>query len=74
MTARQHEMFAKPARSRVYRAHVVDAGNGPGPGHWAEFECGRCGWRSEWISIANVSEGKRGVPCPNCNKPTADQN
>lgn len=63
---RQAEMFERPTTRRVHRAHVVDAGHGPGPGRWAEFECSRCGWRSEWLRIANVSEGKRGVPCPDC--------
>lgn len=63
---RQVEMFDKPKKPRKVRAHIVDAGNGPGPGYWGEFEC-RCGWRSGWIEIANVTEGKRGVECPNCN-------
>lgn len=67
MMARQSEMFTKPAAPRIHRAHVVDAGHGPGPGMWAEFECSRCGWRSEWLHIENVTEGKRGVPCPKCN-------
>jgi hypothetical protein len=67
MSARQAEMFGKPTTPRVHRAHVVDAGHGPGPGRWAEFECSRCGWRSEWRHIENITEGKRGVPCPNCN-------
>jgi hypothetical protein len=60
-------LLDKPSRQRVYRAHVVDAGHGPGPGHWAEFECARCGWRSEWMHIENVTAGKRGIPCPVCN-------
>lgn len=68
--ARQGEMFVKAGRERRWRAHVVDAGNGPGPGHWAEFECGRCGWRSGWTKVKNFTEGKRGVPCPVCNKNT----
>ena len=64
---RQAEMFAKPSAPRVVRAHVVDAGNGPGPGHWCKFMCSKCGWHSEWQHVENVTEGKRGVPCPVCN-------
>lgn len=67
MAARQSEMFDKPRRPRVIRARIRDAGNGPGPGQWGEFECPRCGWRSGWVQIANVTTGKRGVPCEKCN-------
>lgn len=56
--ARQFQMFEEPPRPRVARAHVVNAGNGPGPGHWAEFMCAKCGWRSEWQHIANVTAAR----------------
>lgn len=65
---RQMELLPKPTRAPRKLMHVVDAGNGPGPGHWAAFECKRCGERSKWMRVENVTEAKRGIPCPKCNR------
>lgn len=62
-----------PRKPRVYRAHVVDAGNNccPDPGAgMAIFKCGRCGWESEWRPFRTVTEAKQGIPCEGtCNHP-----
>ena len=69
---RQAALFAAPRRPRIWRMHVADAGNGCNGDKIAEFECGRCGHRTGWIKIETVSEAKRGLPCPNCNRSTPD--
>ena len=72
--ARQQELFNdKPARakSRV-RAHVVDAGNCPGGGTMAMYECRRCGWKSGWRRSLTLMEPKKGVPCERCNTVSND--
>lgn len=69
--ARQHEMFEKPSKPKVWRAHVVDAGVSPyddGP-LIAQYGCNRCGWKSGWMKTDTVSEAKRGIPCECCNQP-----
>lgn len=66
--SRQLELLEKPTRSKPRALmHVCDAGCGPGSGHWAEFECKRCGHRSKWQRVESVTEAKRGIPCPKCN-------
>lgn len=66
-SARQRDLFGpKPRRPRVHRMHVIDAGAGA-VGLIARFQCSRCGDESDWLEIANVTEGKRGIPCPKCN-------
>jgi len=65
---RQMDLLPKPQRTPRKLMHVVDAGNGPGPGRWAAFECKHCGERSEWMRIQSVTEAKRGIPCPKCNR------
>ena len=47
-------------------AHVFDAGCSCET-NMARFECKRCGWQSEWLSVASISDGKRGIPCQTCN-------
>lgn len=64
---RQLDLLPKPKRTPRVLMHVVDAGNGPAPGHWAEFECDRCGYRSEWRPVESITDAKRGLPCPKCN-------
>ena len=34
----------------------------------ASFQCKRCGWQSEWLCFDNVTEIRRGIPCPKCNR------
>lgn len=50
------------------RMRVVDAGCIDGVGKVAIFECFRCGKETDWVPIKNVTEAKRGLPCPACNK------
>ena len=55
----------KPPRAKPrVMMHVIDAGD-----CIAKFECAKCGAKSEWVPIANITEGKRGIPCPTCNQP-----
>lgn len=32
------------------------------------FECQKCGHRTDWTFTRSVSDARRGVPCPTCNK------
>ena len=59
------ETKVQRAKPRVM-AHVFDAGCSCET-NLARFECKRCGWQSEWLSVASISDGKRGIPCPTCN-------
>jgi DNA-directed RNA polymerase subunit RPC12/RpoP len=56
-----------PRAPRILRMHVIDAGEGV-----AKFRCARCGYSSGWVSVRTVTEGKRGIPCPRCNRDAAD--
>lgn len=49
------------AKPRVMM-HVIDAGV-----DLALFECGRCGYNTDWVPYVSLSEAKRGMPCPDCN-------
>lgn len=50
--------------------HVVDAGD-----HFGEHEgaviavmqCNRCKHQTYWTVFKNVTEAKKGIPCPKCN-------
>jgi hypothetical protein len=66
-TARQADLFGRPKRKRVRMAHVVDAGNGC-ESMVVQFGCKVCDWRSDWMKMRTVTEGRRGVPCPKCNE------
>lgn len=70
---RENDLFpgTKPPRAapRVM-AHVVDAGCSCET-NLARFECKRCGWGSGWLSVASISDGKRGIPCQTCNQGAA---
>lgn len=66
--ARQGDLLPKPARLRVRRAHVIDAGIAPDGKNIALFECHRCGWCSGWRYISSVTGAKLGIPCPSCNR------
>jgi len=69
-TPRQGSLLPRPPRAApLKRMHVDDAGSFPDGSKAAAFLCARCGTRSDWQRIATVSEGKRGIPCPVCNKP-----
>lgn len=50
--------------------HVVDAGgdcSGSGS-HSVVFECAKCGHKTDWQKVESVTEGRRGIPCPICNR------
>ena len=53
--------------------HVTDAGDGSSFGceTICTFRC-RCGYESDWIPLKNITEAKRGLPCPACNKEKSD--
>jgi hypothetical protein len=75
MTARQAELFARPPRQRPrVMMHVVDAGNAAGAGKIIIFVCRSCGYSTNWIEdTKTVSENKRGMPCPQCNRGENDE-
>jgi hypothetical protein len=59
----------KPRSKPRKLMHVIDAGPGYDKGHdMAQFECNRCGHRSEWEQH-KFADIKRGIPCPVCNPP-----
>lgn len=61
-------MGIKPRRSPRTMMRVVDAGQSA-HGMVIQFECGKCGHNTGWIKDEKtVSENRRGMPCPECNK------
>jgi len=62
----------KPPRAKPRKLmHVVDCGNANCGGledgeQLVQFECARCGHKSDWLVMPNVTTAKRGVPCPVC--------
>ena len=57
-------LFELPKKPRQWRMRVADAGHG-----CIQFKCQRCGFDTGWIvDERSVSENKRGLPCPECNK------
>lgn len=63
---RQGELIGKPKKPRRVMAHMSDAGNFPDGRMAVLFVCRKCAW-SQWLAVANVTEGKRGHACPQCN-------
>ncbi|MDD2748654.1 hypothetical protein [Acidithiobacillus thiooxidans] len=63
----------KPPRRKPRKLmHVCDAyGDGPDHVHVC-FRCSRCGHETDWIDGLTVTEAKRGIPCPMCNKTEDD--
>ena len=59
----------KPARQAPRRLmHVCDAyGDGPDDNH-VRFHCAHCGHETDWVDGLTVTEAKRGMLCPECNK------
>ncbi|WP_321162953.1 hypothetical protein [Micavibrio aeruginosavorus] len=49
--------------------HFIDAGNGDGFGtpYCAQFQCRKCGRKSDWFGFTTITEIKRGIPCDYCN-------
>lgn len=71
----QTTLFDFPPRKRKPRRqimHVIDADTDcaccdADHSHNVRFACKSCGHETGWIRVANVTEGKRGKPCPKCN-------
>lgn len=68
-------MPEKPRKKREILMHVYDAGDScDGETKMACcFECSRCGHKEEWMNMRTVTEAKRGIPCPKCNKPAGGE-
>lgn len=59
-------------RPRLHQMHVVDAGpndcvDDRGP-HLVRFACGKCEFETGWLGVQSITEGRKGKPCPHCNK------
>lgn len=56
-------------------AHCIDGGVldivVPGKTEMGHFVCEKCGF-DEWVPCTGT-EGRRGIPCPNCNPKTGDE-
>lgn len=63
--ARTPDMFEKlPRRKARVLMHVADAGQ-----DMIRFECYVCGHDTGWIpDEITITDAKRGIPCPECNK------
>jgi DNA-directed RNA polymerase subunit RPC12/RpoP len=64
---KQLSLLGKAPRSRPRRKlmHVVDAGHGELDLR-VRFGCARCGIKTLWTTVENITEAKRGLPCPKC--------
>lgn len=62
----------RPRRSHRKLMHVVDADYDgctiDGGEHRVRFGCHWCGHETNWVVVRNVTEGRRGRPCPVCNE------
>jgi hypothetical protein len=66
-----NDLFAKPPRKmRGQLMRVCDAGSGESK-PVVQFQCAKCGFRSDWFTFDTVTEAKRGLPCPTCNGATS---
>ena len=69
--ARTADMFAelKPPRQKPrVMMHGIDFGY-DGDITLGHMVCDKCGHDDDWWMFDNDTEARRGVPCPNCNKP-----
>ena len=62
-----NELEKKPRAPRQWRMHVIDAGCGYDDSENVRMQCSRCDLTTTWF-LLRVSEAKRGIPCPKCNK------
>lgn len=70
MTARQGELLERPKRKvRGQLMHVCDV-DAQSSGVIVQMQCPKCEYQSGWITFDTVTEAKRGLPCPECNKAT----
>lgn len=65
-----------PRRKPRVLMHVYDAGEQDGRGPVAQYVCGRCEHRTDWIDTPPGPRGgfsqHRTKPCPKCNEPEED--
>jgi DNA-directed RNA polymerase subunit RPC12/RpoP len=65
-------VIRQPRKPLRVMMHVIDVGDSgfsdDGYPGIAIFECGKCGHKTEWTTFRTVTEAKRGVPCPKCNR------
>jgi hypothetical protein len=66
------ELFEKtdlPRRRPVKRMRIEDVGIAPDGRCIIQFVCRHCRYDTGWIiDERTVSESKRGLPCPKCNR------
>lgn len=53
---------------RKFVMHVHDAGNAEEGAIIAQFRCKRCGHETDWLVCETLTEARKGIPCPLCNK------
>lgn len=56
-----------PRRSPRVMMQYRDGGVG-NEGEIVQYECPKCSTRSGWEDAGSITEVKRGIPCPECNK------
>lgn len=59
----------KPPRSKPrILMHVYDAGDATQDGFDMAccFRCVKCGHKEDWVNMKNLTDAKRGIPCPKC--------
>lgn len=60
---KKQALFPSPKSPRLVRMHANDHMFQGG-----HFACSRCGHVAGWLVGMSISEVRRGVPCPKCNK------
>lgn len=60
----------KPPRTMMHVCDAGDSGCGAldGDSHIVRMSCSKCGHETDWITVRNVTEGRKGLPCPVCNQ------
>jgi hypothetical protein len=59
--------FDKPKQTKRKLMHFVDVGEFPDGTSAAHFVCPRFGHDDGWSRVS-MTETRRGIPCPKCNK------
>ena len=73
-------LFDLPPKERAPRQvlmHVTDAGETgfeERGAHSVCLKCAKCGHETGWVTVQSVTEGKRGKPCPICNRKESNGN
>ena len=69
------EKTTLPKAAPIKRMRVADAGEMTGGKKGICFVCSRCGHDTGWIEdVWTISENKRGLPCPCCNRSEGAEN